>query len=150
MPELRFTVPGEPQVWERAGVDTRRGRPQHYKPKATARHEERLAELAAIAAHEQRVELPLRGALRLHVRAVWPSIAAFPKAALKATRPDFDNALKVVDGLNVRVLEDDGRIAVAAVEKWYAGHDEEPRTEIVIGTLEDLAPRACPFCRRSS
>ena len=56
-------------------------------------------------------------------------------------KPDADNAAKLVMDALVKamVLRDDTLVCVLHVERWYAGRDEGPATEVVVSTWRDGA-----------
>ena len=85
-------------------------------------------------------QAPLEGPLEVVVTAVMPLAASWPKRKTAAAfegkirpgRPDADNLLKALDGLNGIVWHDDSQIAEARVSKLYGAN---PRLEIEIRPL---------------
>jgi Holliday junction resolvase RusA-like endonuclease len=140
-----------PIIIELPGEPKGKGRPRHtragvtYTPAATRSYEASLAWTAAAAMKGRR---PLEGPLRLAVEAFMPipaSWSAKKKCAALAgtisptTRPDCDNLMKVIDGLNHVCWVDDAQIIDARITKRY---DERPRMVITITPIEAGATTA--------
>ena len=51
-------------------------------------------------------------------------------------KPDADNLLKLLDGLNHVAWDDDGQVVEAHVEKWYS---HRPHTEVEIRVIGEKA-----------
>lgn len=111
-----------------------------YTPAKTRAYEQSLgwAGKAAMAGRK-----PLQGALRVVVTAYMsvPSSWSTPKrdralgGQIRPTgRPDLDNLVKMIDGLNMICWADDSQIVDLRVRKLYA---ERPRFEV---QAEELAP----------
>lgn len=144
---IAFELQGEPQAWQRAG--RRKGGKGFFTQTETREFERRVRGMAGSVAIAQRVELPLAGAVLLHVSSVFaPPQRGALAGELKATRPDVDNVAKgVSDALNAGVLRDDGQVAILVAEKWYAARGEEPRTEVLVRPIETALVRVCcPLC----
>ena len=105
----------------------RRGGAGHaYTPERTVSFEGRLA-LAAQA--EMRGRPLMTGALSVELWSLWPVPASaskrFRAAALAGIerptkKPDVDNVLKLIDGLNGVVWADDAQVVTASAHKIYS------------------------------
>ena len=137
MTVLAFTVPGEPVA---------KGRPRFtrsgfaYPDKKTDRYEN-LVRLAYVEAYPDRK--PAEGPIAVTIRADFPPLKSWSKkkkaaAAVdnlpKTTKPDLDNLVKVLDGLNKIAWVDDAQIY--NIEAWK-GYSEQPRLEILIFLEEE-------------
>ena len=126
---MKFTVPGPPVPWARAG---RKGG-FSYTPTHVKNFENRVR----LFAHQAGVT-PLEGPVEILVRAIWPMKGQPLKRskrpwAWKATRPDIDNVLKgVLDALNGIAYQDDGQVVRATIEKIHAAQGEPAETVIDI------------------
>jgi Holliday junction resolvase RusA-like endonuclease len=119
---VRFTVPGQPQGKGRARITTVNGQPRAFTPAKTRAYEAIVAEAGAKAMQGKQLAL---GPLHVVVTAYF----AIPKSRAKdiarmpipwhTTKPDSDNVLKVLDGLNGIVWKDDSQIVMAKVSKQY-------------------------------
>lgn len=129
---LEFTVPGEPVA---------KGRPRFtrtgfaYPDKKTDRYEN-LVRLAYTEAFPERK--PAEGPVAVAIRAYFPPLKSWSKkkktAALsdnvpKVTKPDLDNLVKILDGLNKIAWLDDAQIY--SIEAWK-GYSDRPRLDIQI------------------
>lgn len=156
--QITFTVPGVPipQPRPRAtlapgGRSARIHEVTHIKNAVTG--ERRPHPIAAfkatvrLAAEAVYKGAPLSGPLGISCRFIFPR----PKSMLwakrpmprvvKTGRPDWDNLGKsVCDALNGLLWIDDGQIAAAFVTKYTAAGDEQPRTEIMIETIDVVPP----------
>lgn len=127
MTVLRFTIPGEVKAWSRAGLGrTASGKPMHFTPKATRRNE---AAWAAAAYEALRGGAPLEGPLQVFVTARFMPPKSAPKKTLAGMlsghifptrRPDLDNVLKNLDGLNGVAFRDDAQVVQITAAKVYA------------------------------
>ena len=113
------------------GTPTPKGRPRstktgrHYTPAST-----RTAEQSLLAAYRlvAGARPPHTGPVEVHLEAVFVPATSWPKwkrdMALAGqlphtTKPDLDNLLKLVDGLNGHAWADDAQIFRATPEKRY-------------------------------
>lgn len=132
MTVLRFTVPGEPVA---------KGRPRFtrsgfaYPDKKTDRYEN-LVRLAYVEAYPDRK--PAEGPIAVTISAYFPPLKSWNKkkkeaaagdSLPKTTKPDLDNLVKILDGLNKIAWVDDAQIY--NIEAWK-GYSERPRMEIMI------------------
>ena len=54
----------------------------------------------------------------------------------KTSKPDIDNLAKfVADSFNTHFYKDDSQIIELKAEKYYIGHGEKPRTEVMIDEI---------------
>lgn len=129
---IKIIVPGKPQGKGRPRFSRKTGRA--YTPEATARYENFIALLA----RDEMDGPPLLGPLRVTIEAYvavpksWKALdRAMALLGLKApeTKPDVDNAAKVMDALNGIVWIDDKQVARLEVEKFYS---DNPRMELTI------------------
>lgn len=124
---ITITLPGVPRGKERPrfGRGTTGAKAWAYPAKMTTAYERSLG----WAAKTVMVGKPLlAGPLRLQMLAYMPiplswgkamTAAAIEKKIRPTGRPDFDNLLKVVDGLNGVVWTDDAHVVEAFVAKYY-------------------------------
>lgn len=102
-----------------------------------------------LAAQEAYKGPPLNGALRVDC------IFVFPREQSKVwktkpmpryphiVKPDRDNCDKaVLDALKGTIIREDSLVCDGRIQKWRAAGDEQPHVEIVIETLEGVAPCA--------
>ena len=137
MTVLAFTVPGEPVA---------KGRPRFtrsgfaYPDKKTDRYEN-LVRLAYVEAYPDRK--PAEGPIAVSIKAYFPPLRSWSKKKKEAaagdylpktTKPDLDNLVKVLDGLNKIAWVDDAQIYNIAAWKGYS---ERPRMEILIFLEEE-------------
>ena len=120
MRKLRFTVPGIPTAWARAG--------QNGKFKFTPKKQSHAGLMVeVIAAQALGGMKPLEGPLEMSVIAVWPwpkswsaKKRAVAGAVWKTSRPDSDNVFKLIgDALNGIAYADDAFVVSARVLKQY-------------------------------
>jgi Holliday junction resolvase RusA-like endonuclease len=116
---LRFTIPGPPVAWQRAGRNRATG--ATFTKEATRSYQALIKEIAGGMMDMLGLE-PLTGPLQLCVTVLRPAPKSWPKR--RATeiwdtrRPDFDNLGKTVaDALNGIAYGDDAQIAKANIEK---------------------------------
>jgi Holliday junction resolvase RusA-like endonuclease len=121
---LTFIVAGKPQGKQRA----RRGKGgTWYTPGETVAFETQVRNAAFIAVATKGIGKGWTGPVTLTVSCYFPD----------ARRRDGDNVLKAVaDSLNGFVYVDDSQVQTATVHK--AVDREHPRTEVVVGYLEDV------------
>ena len=94
----------------------------------------------ALLANEHRPSSPMKGAIYISLRFILPR----PKCLMSAKhkeglllcdkRPDWDNLSKgTIDALTqCGFWSDDGQIASATIQKWYAEKKGNPRIEVII------------------
>lgn len=132
--EIRIVLVGAPKGKGRPRFNRKSGRA--YTPEATVRYESvlRLAAQDAMGARP-----PLAGPLELEILAVMPIPASWPKkkradalaGRVQPTgKPDFDNILKMCDGLNAVVWQDDAQVTTLARPRKRYG--AVPRLEITV------------------
>ena len=119
---IEFTVPGIPVGKGRARASTRGGKVRMFTPAKTVNYEALLRGFAFDAMHGA---APMSGPLRVTVSAVFPKAASWSKkksaaAVWHTSRPDADNLVKCLDGLNGVVWGDDAQIASASILKTYS------------------------------
>ncbi len=127
MTGLSFTVPGEVRGWARARLGkTAAGRPMHFTDGKTAAYERSWAMEAHLA---MKGSAPMEGPLLVNIvaRFVPPqSTSAKRCAAMLAgeirptKKPDLDNIIKNLDGLNGVAFKDDAQITQIVACKVYA------------------------------
>lgn len=136
---IRIEVPGAPVAKGRPRLTTRGGFARAYTPAKTRRYED-LLRLAAGDAMNGRQ--PLEGPLQVTVAAYVPipqstskrDRAAIDRGELHPTkRPDIDNFLKTLDGLNGVCWRDDSQIVQLVGLKSYS---ERPRLMVMIEPVE--------------
>ena len=118
---IRILVPGVPVGKGRPRM-TRSG--HCYTPEKTRIYEDKIAFFGHQAMAGKR---PLEGYLTIQVEAVFPVPESWSKKKKKMAldgklfpgRPDIDNILKAIDGLNGVVWKDDAQIILAVVSKRY-------------------------------
>jgi Holliday junction resolvase RusA-like endonuclease len=136
---IRIEIPGAPVAKGRPRLSARNGFARAYTPAKTRRYED----LIRLAAGEQMGERPLmEGPLFVCVEAYVPipkTLSTKPKLALiksghlrPTTRPDLDNYLKVIDGLNGVVWHDDSQVVQIAGVKAYS---DRPRLVVIIAPV---------------
>lgn len=132
---IRFTIPGKPFGWQRAGQNHRTG--AVYTQEKTRQHEAMVA-LAYKQAYKN-FRFPSGTYVDMRVIAYFP----IPKSKTKAVqqkmrngeirptvKPDFDNIGKLIaDALNGVAYDDDKCIVDAQVRKFYS---DNPRTEVIL------------------
>ena len=131
---IRILVPGVPVGKGRPRM-TRTG--HAYTPEKTRVYEDRIA----LYGHQAMGgKPPLKGYLTIQVEAVFPVPESWSKKKKKMAldgklfpgRPDIDNILKAIDGLNGIVWKDDAQICALSARKVYG---EIPGLHIVIEKL---------------
>ena len=134
---LTIVLLGKPRGKQRPRV-TRQG--IAYTPKETVHYESALR-VTAQAVMERLRRSPLQGPVEVIVEAYMPIAASWPKKKQRAAgfgtllptgKPDLDNILKMLDGLNGIVWGDDSQITDAVVRKRYS---DRPRLEIAVTAL---------------
>lgn len=130
-----ITLPGLPRGKGRPRFTVRGRHAVAYTDAKTASFEGALRQTAAIAMAGR---APLSGALALVMSAVFPIPESWSKAKkrdaaaglLRPTgKPDCDNILKQIDGLNGIIFRDDAQIVEATVTKQYG---DQPRLTIEV------------------
>lgn len=122
MTVITFTVPGLPIGKGRARASAASGFVRFHTPAKTVSYEAQLKHFALDAMTGQPIML---GPLHVTVRAVFPKAASWSKKKAAAaiwhtSKPDADNLLKCLDGLNKVVWADDSQVAKATIEKIYS------------------------------
>jgi Holliday junction resolvase RusA-like endonuclease len=116
-------VHGLPRGKGRARITTRGGFPRAYTDEKTREYEHRIAEAAAKAG-----AVPSTCPCTVSLIAVFPIPASWPKKRKTnavegnerhTTKPDADNLLKSLDGLNGIAWKDDSQVYEATVKKVY-------------------------------
>ena len=114
-----------------------------YTPKETVNYETALR-LEAAAAMLKRRQKPYQGPLRVTLNAFLPIAASWSKKKQAAARanlirptckPDADNILKMLDGLNGIVWRDDAQIVEWSGSKQYS---DQPRLVVSIWELRNV------------
>ena len=134
-PSQTITIPGQPVAMGRprfaAGGRT-------YLPKKTR-------EALNFARAFMLIAKPIEGPVALDIVFVMKRPKSMMGKKYRADRifhskrPDLDNMVKLVaDSLQPRVLNDDAQIVMLTASKWYAAKDEEPKTKILIRSIEQL------------
>lgn len=122
-PLITIRLSGEPKGKGRPRM-TRAG--HAFTPAATRSYE---AALRYAAQEAMGSRIPLDGPLSVRIEALMPipaswsrkrQAAALAGDVLPTGRPDVDNILKMVDGLNGVVWTDDARIVSARIDKRYS------------------------------
>ncbi len=118
--KIQFTVYGVPVGKARARFVRATGRT--YTPTKTRSFEALLREYAHGAMNSAE---PMQGPLRVTVEAVFPKAPSWSRKKADAaiwhtSKPDADNLVKCLDGLNGVVWRDDAQIADARVTKKYS------------------------------
>lgn len=123
---VTFTVPGQPVAKGRARISTYGGHVRSYTPEKTRRYENQVS---AYAAEAMRGKPPIGGPVEVVVQAFMMVPASWSlKKRLSAiagqikptTKPDLDNIVKALDGLNGIVVVDDSQIVKLTATKRYA------------------------------
>lgn len=135
---IRVVVPGQPTAKGRPKFAVIKGHAHAFTPARTVAYEG----LVARAGHDAMGDKPLLdGPVAITVFAHFQMPKSWSQrrraAALIApewhtARPDADNILKVVDGLNGIIWRDDSQIASAQIVKVYA---EKPQLVIEVRSL---------------
>lgn len=142
---LKVHIPGLPQAKERPRFNSKTKRA--YTPRDTQGWEAGAGQVLAFAWGARE---PINEAVGVKVIAVWPRPQTRPQVVSrrawkgegriwKPTRPDGDNVLKAaLDAVqHSKALVDDGRVARAWVDTYYAALGEEPGVIIILYELEE-------------
>lgn len=122
---VSFKIPGVPVSKARARVVNINGRSVSFTPKKTKDYELALASIAGLAMRGRPL---LTGPLVINATFVLSIPASWSKKKKESarlhrlrptTRPDLDNLLKVIDGLEMVVFKNDSQIVEAHVSKVY-------------------------------
>lgn len=121
---IEFTVPGLPIGKGRARISTRGGQVRAFTPAKTVNYEGTLRMYAERAMAALNLT-PLQGPLAVRMTAVFPKPQSWSKKRAAATlwhtsRPDADNLMKCLDGLNGIVWRDDAQVCQATISKIYS------------------------------
>lgn len=121
---IEFTVPGIPVGKGRARAAVRGGHVRMFTPAKTVSYEAQLKHFAQEAMTLAGLK-PMEGPLRVSVEAVFPKAASWSKKKAAETywhtsKPDADNLIKCLDGLNGVVWRDDAQVASTMVVKHYS------------------------------
>lgn len=139
MRQIKFTVPGEPFGWQRAGQNHHTG--AVYTQERT-RQRERLIALAYKSAAkgyifpaDTYVGLQITAYMKIPKRESKARRAKMLSGEIRPTvKPDWDNLGKLVsDALNGVAYGDDKSVVEARVMKFYS---ELPRTEVIVTAAE--------------
>ena len=123
---VEFTIPGQPVAKGRARITTYGGHVRSYTPEKTRRYENQVSSYAAEA---MRGNPPMGGPVEVIVEAhmMVPKSWSFKKrlAAIAGqikpvTKPDLDNIVKALDGMNGIVVVDDSQIVKLTATKSYS------------------------------
>ena len=126
MRTVSFTVPGQPVAKGRGRVSIRGSHAVVYTPEKTRRYENQVS---AYAAEAMRNSPPLGGPVEVVVEAFMMVPASWSlKKRLSAiagqikpiTKPDLDNIVKALDGMNGIVVVDDSQIVKLSATKQYS------------------------------
>lgn len=133
-------------IIELAGEPKGNGRPHFVRRTGHAFTPQRTASYEACLRHEAALAMdgkpPLEGALCAQVNAYfgvpqsWSAkkrAAALAGAVRPTKRPDADNIIKMLDGLNGVVFDDDAQIVSAIIEKHYS---DRPRLRVEVAHYE--------------
>jgi Holliday junction resolvase RusA-like endonuclease len=125
MMPIEIVLPGLPRGKGRPRFAKRGAFVKGYTDEQTASYEGALRMAGAMAMGGRE---PLQGALAVDMVAVFPVPASWSKrkaadalsGAVRPTgKPDCDNIMKVIDGLNAVVWKDDAQIVRATITKRY-------------------------------
>lgn len=132
---VKFTVPGEPVAKGRPRFNTRTGRA--YTPEKTLDYENKIRRI-----YRKEVNHYFEGCVKLTVKAYFsiPKSDSKKKKMMKLSgelrpskKPDIDNIIKCIDGLNGVAFKDDSYVVEVQASKHYS---DEPRVEFIIEDLE--------------
>ena len=135
MSEIVIALPGLPRGKGRPRFTVRGGHAVAYTDAKTASFEGALRQAGALAMAGRD---PIDGPVLLRMTAVFPIPGSWSKTKRQQAasgvvrptgRPDIDNIIKVVDGLNGIVWRDDAQITEATVSKVYG---EQPSLTITV------------------
>lgn len=136
--DITVTLPGLPRGKGRPRFARRGKFVSTYTDEKTASYE---GALRLAGADAMRGEIPMVGALWVHVTAVFPIPASWSRKKREAAeqnqvaptgKPDCDNLLKCLDAFNEIVWKDDAQIVSATVVKVYG---TQPMLRVAIGRL---------------
>lgn len=123
---VSFTVPGQPVAKGRARISTFGGQVRSYTPEKTRRYENQVSAYAAEAMRN----MPLMGGpvevvvqAFMMVPASWSlkkRLSAIAGQIKPVTKPDLDNIVKALDGINGVIVVDDSQIVKLTATKQYA------------------------------
>ena len=123
---VTFTVPGQPVAKGRARITTFGGHVRSYTPEKTRRYENQVSAYAAEAMRN----MPLLGGpvevvvqAFMMVPASWSlkkRLSAIAGQIKPTTKPDLDNIVKALDGMNGIVVVDDSQIVKLTATKQYS------------------------------
>ena len=126
MKVVSFTVPGQPVAKGRARISTFGSHVRSYTPEKTRRYENQVSAYAAEAMRN----MPLMGGpvevvvdAHMLVPKSWSlkkRLAAIAGQIKPTTKPDLDNIVKALDGMNGIVVVDDSQIVKLTATKQYA------------------------------
>jgi len=143
MPSITFEVPGIPVGKGRARHATRKRKGggtyiATITPDKTVNYEAQLKKFAADAMEAAGLS-PMEGPLRVRVLAVFPKPPSWSREKAEATewhtiKPDSDNILKCLDGLNAIAWRDDSQIADVGILKRYSD-DGSARLRVSVETI---------------
>ena len=123
---VSFIVPGQPVAKGRARITTYGGHVRSYTPEKTRRYENQVS---AYAAEAMKNMPPIGGPVEVVVEAFMMVPASWSlKKRLSAiagqikpiTKPDLDNIVKALDGINGIIVVDDSQIVKLTATKQYA------------------------------
>lgn len=129
--EFRFTIPGAPCPWARAG---HRGGVS-FTPAKQRKWMAAARAVMYVAMFKAGHRSPLTGPVLLTIRAFWPRprSRAIGHACARPVRPDADNVGKIVmDAGNDVLWMDDAQVVSLTVEKWVTSSDDQPRVEVEV------------------
>lgn len=132
-PYVTITLPGEPKGKARPRFTKTTGKV--YTTKDTRAYEEALGMEARLAMRGKKiVETPCRVDVKAFftIPKSWSKLmrgAALDEWVLPVGKPDADNILKTLDGLNAIVFCDDRQVVDARIRKFYAA---EPKLIIEV------------------
>lgn len=144
MPEIKFTIPGEPVAKGRPKFTTVGGFARAYTDKKTLNYES-LVIMSALASG-QIPDKPVESPIEVGIVAVFQrtkALAACSKKGvykypveriLKTTKPDTDNCIKqCLDSLNhTGIWVDDSLVWKIVAEKYHAAIGESPHVEVTV------------------
>lgn len=123
---VSFIVPGQPVAKGRARISTYGGHVRSYTPEKTRRYENQVSAYAA----EAMKNMPLIGGpvevvveAFMMVPASWSlkkRLSAIAGQIKPITKPDLDNIVKALDGINGIIVVDDSQIVKLTAIKKYA------------------------------
>lgn len=139
IPDIRFTIPGEPQGKGRPRVGRIAGQARMFTPEKTVRYENLITLSARQAMNGNDILLgPVMLEMVMYhpIRTSWSKkkqAAALANEIRPTLKCDADNCIKAVcDALNGVVWKDDVQVTDLHVKKRFA---ETPRVEVIITPL---------------